>query len=42
MNQIVDEHTRTFIKCVHELCMNIPEQQMKLKVHELFIKNIVF
>ena len=28
MNQIVNKHSWTFIKCVHELFMNVPEQQM--------------
>ena len=29
MNQIVNEHLWTFIKCVHELFMNVSEQQMR-------------
>ena len=29
MNQIVNEHSWTFIKYAHELFMNVPEQQIR-------------
>ena len=36
MNQIVNEHSWTFLKCVHKLFMNVPEQQMRHSwMHEL-------
>ena len=31
MNQVINEHSWTFIKCVDELFMNVPEQQMNNK-----------